>query len=108
MVSLLGSNHEIKIPARAEIWFEISAPQRPIANSAMISTLTSHCQWEDEIVRERTGHLPSNAEVKENEVFNTSFLIYLALGTDILFHVLDITIYFLQPISELPMLPILS
>jgi len=25
----------------------------------MMSTLTMHCQWEDEMVRERTGHLPS-------------------------------------------------
>src|SRR6218665_656619 len=25
-------------------------------NSVMMSTLTTHCQWEDEMVRERTGH----------------------------------------------------
>src|SRR6218665_3452131 len=28
---------------------------RLLANSAMMSTLTAHCQWEDETVRERTG-----------------------------------------------------
>src|SRR6218665_1415212 len=33
--------------------------QRPLANSDMMSTLTTHCQWEDETVRERTGHPPS-------------------------------------------------
>jgi len=38
---------------------------RPLANSAMMSTLTIHCQWEDEMVRERTGHLSSYAEAKE-------------------------------------------
>ena len=27
----------------------------PLANSAMMSTLTVHCQWEDETMRERTG-----------------------------------------------------
>ena len=31
----------------------------------MMSTLTVHCQWEDEMVRERTGHLPSYAEAKK-------------------------------------------
>jgi len=31
-------------PAIAEIWFKISAPPVPIANSAMMSTLTVHCQ----------------------------------------------------------------
>src|SRR6218665_2364802 len=34
---------------------------RLLANVAMMSTLTAHCQWEDETVRERTGHLPSYA-----------------------------------------------
>jgi len=36
----------------------------PLSNSAMMSTLTAHCQREDEMVRERTGHLPSYAEAK--------------------------------------------
>jgi len=31
----------------------------------MMSTLTAHCQWEDETVRERTGHPPSYAEAKK-------------------------------------------
>ena len=34
---------------------EISAP---LANSAIMSRLTVHCHWEDEMVRERTGHPP--------------------------------------------------
>src|SRR6218665_36552 len=37
----------------------------PLANSAMNSTLTAHCQWEVETVRERTGHQPSYAEAKK-------------------------------------------
>jgi len=48
-----------------EIWFEISAPFVPLANSAMMSTLTVHCQWEDETARERTDHQPSYAEAKK-------------------------------------------
>jgi len=31
----------------------------------MMSTLTVHCQWEVEMVRERTGHLPSYAKAKK-------------------------------------------
>ena len=38
---------------------------RPIANSAMMSTLTPHCLWEVETVRERTGHPPSYAVAKK-------------------------------------------
>jgi len=41
----------VEILARAEIWFEISVPPAPLANSAMMSTLTVHCHWEDETVR---------------------------------------------------------
>ena len=37
----------------------------PVANSAMMSTLTANCQWEDEMVWERTGHPPSYAEAKK-------------------------------------------
>ena len=46
----------IQIPASTEIWFKISA------HSAMMSTLTAHCQWEDETVRERTGYPSSYAK----------------------------------------------
>src|SRR6218665_808835 len=38
---------------------------RPLANSAMMSTLTAHCQWEDEMARETTGHSPSYTEAKK-------------------------------------------
>ena len=38
---------------------------RPLANSAMMSTLIAHCQWEDETVRERIGHPPSDAVAKK-------------------------------------------
>src|SRR6218665_516560 len=37
----------------------------PLANSAMMSTLTTHRQWEEVMVRERTGHSPSYAEAKK-------------------------------------------
>src|SRR6218665_751337 len=37
----------------------------PIANSAMMSTLAVYCQYEDETVRERTGHQPSCAGAKK-------------------------------------------
>src|SRR6218665_1071270 len=48
-----------------QIWFEISPPSAPLGNLAVMSTLTAHCQWEDETVRERTGHPPSFAEAKK-------------------------------------------
>ena len=50
---------------RAEICVKISAQPSTLANSAMMSTLIVHCQWEDEMVRERTGHTPSYAEAKK-------------------------------------------
>jgi len=37
----------------------------PLAHSTMMSTQTIHCQWEDETVRERTGHPHSYAESKK-------------------------------------------
>jgi len=56
---------EVQILDGAEIWFKISAPPAPLASSAMMNTLTVHCQWETEPVRERTGHPPSCAEAKK-------------------------------------------
>src|SRR6218665_1750427 len=37
----------------------------PVANSAMISTLTAHCQWKEETVREGTDHPTSYALAKK-------------------------------------------
>src|SRR6218665_3458804 len=66
VVELLFERFEDQIPARAEIWFGVSAPSAlTIANSAMMSTLTVHCQCQDETVRERTGNPPSYAEAKK-------------------------------------------
>jgi len=31
----------------------------------MMTTIAAHCQWEDEMLRERTGHPPSFAEAKK-------------------------------------------
>src|SRR6218665_2278974 len=55
----------VQIPAMAETWIEIYAPSAPLANSSMMSTQTVHCKWEDETVRERTGHPPSYTEAKK-------------------------------------------
>ena len=55
----------VQTPARAEIWFEISVPPTPLTNSTMMSTLTAHCQWEDETVRKRAGHPLSYAVAKK-------------------------------------------
>ena len=43
---------------------------RPLADSAMMSTLTAHCQWEDETARERTGRPPSYAVAKKYTLQN--------------------------------------
>jgi len=52
--------------ARADIWFEISIlTVRPIIKSAVMSTLTAHCTWEDHAVLEITSHPPSYAEAKK-------------------------------------------
>src|SRR5678816_4093294 len=50
-----------KSPPGQKIWLYV----RPLANSAIMSTLTVHCRWDDETVRERTGHPPSYAEAKK-------------------------------------------
>ena len=57
----------VQTPARVEIWLEISVTPAPLANSAMMSTLTGHCQWEDKTMRERTGHPPSYAVAKKTK-----------------------------------------
>jgi len=57
---------EVQIPARAEIWIEISAPPAPPSQlSYILNTLTAHYQWEGETARERTGHPRSYAEAKK-------------------------------------------
>ena len=39
----------------------------PLTNSAMMSTLTAHCQWDNDTARERTGHTPSHAVAKKRK-----------------------------------------
>ena len=58
---------EVRIPARTESWFEISAPYEPLTNSAIISTLIVHVhyRWRDKTARESTGHTPSYAQPKK-------------------------------------------
>lgn len=60
----------------AEFEFEISAPLAPLTNLGINCV---HCQWEDEVVRERTDHLhwcmPSSGKSKTEKltgVANTS------------------------------------
>ena len=38
---------------------------RQLENSAMMSTSTVHCRWEDETVMEKTGHPPACAKAKK-------------------------------------------
>ena len=55
----------VQIPARVEIWLEISAPPAP-PNQFSYDEYADHTiQWEDQTVRERTGHPPSYAEAKK-------------------------------------------
>jgi len=46
----------------------------PLANTAMMSTLIIYCQWEDDMVRDRTGHPPPYTEAKKIKLltFHTS------------------------------------
>lgn len=37
----------------------------PLANSAVMSTGTLHCEWEDQAVWERSGQPPASAEAKK-------------------------------------------
>src|SRR6218665_535231 len=57
---------------------------RPLANSAIMSTLTVHCQWEDEAVRDRTGHPPSYAKAKKLKSLPNSSHPWLPQGTALL------------------------
>jgi len=44
---------------------QVSAPSVSLANTAMMSTLTIHCQLEDEPVKERTDQPTSYAKAKK-------------------------------------------
>ena len=44
-----------------------SAPSTPIRNYAMMSTPTTHCWWEVDTLRERTGRPPTYAEIKNTK-----------------------------------------
>jgi len=64
-----GSNpsHGSNLEKWLKCWFKISASSAPPAN---LAKLTVHCWWEDEMARERTGHLPSYAEAKKMKLLN--------------------------------------
>jgi len=63
-------NTAFKVIDWAGIWFKISASPALVADSAMMSSLAVRCLWDDEMVREGTGHPPSGYD---NEVANTSY-----------------------------------
>ena len=48
--------------------------------SAMMSALTIHCQWEDEMVREKIGHLPTYAEAKKMTLLTLLPMVALGLA----------------------------
>ena len=54
----------VQMPARTEIWFEISAP---LVTPSQLSydEYTDCTLWENETVRERTGQPPSYTEAKK-------------------------------------------
>ena len=54
----------------------------PHANSAIMSTPTVLCQWEDPLVRKKTGHLPSYAEAKKMKLLtlDTHSCLSVSLG----------------------------
>jgi len=58
----------------------ISAQVVPLENSAMMSTLTTLCQWEDETAKEKTGHSPAYAVAKKMKLPTTSYPSYPVLG----------------------------
>lgn len=55
----------VRVPARAEICSEISAPSAPLTDSAIMNALIVHCLWADEFAVKRTGHPPSYAEAEK-------------------------------------------
>ena len=75
MVQWSTANREfgVQILVRQKFGSRFLLHLRSLANSATMSTLTVHCQWEDDTVMERTGHPPFYAEAKKNEVANTSY-----------------------------------
>src|SRR6218665_3178057 len=66
MKGQISSALTYEAPTGHKLWFQISASSAPLANSAIMSTLAVHCQWEDVTVREKTGSLSSYAEAKKN------------------------------------------
>jgi len=69
-----------------EIWLHISALLFP---EPTLSMLTAHCQWEDETVRESTGHPPSGAKVKKRKLLALHTYGFLRVIALLLFHVCD-------------------
>jgi len=51
--------------AKGEISSQIVGTSVPLANLAIISMLTLHCEREDERAREMAAHQPSYAKVKK-------------------------------------------
>ena len=58
----------VQIPARAEICVKISAPP---TNSITMSSLTMHCQWEEETAMEKADDPSSYAEAKKMKLLTS-------------------------------------
>src|SRR6218665_153303 len=65
VVSMLDMNFEVQILAKEEIFIEISAPSAPLSQLSYGEYTDAHCLWEDETVRERTGHPHSYTVAKK-------------------------------------------
>ena len=58
----------------ADICVMIYVSSAPLASWALIITLTVYCQWEDDMARERSCHLPAHAEAKKGSKSLTVFI----------------------------------
>ena len=68
----------------------------PLNNSATTSTMTTHCQLEDETARERIVHPPSNAKAKKMKSL-TLHAHGLAQGIDLLLQMTTLSLILKLP-----------
>ena len=58
-----------------KFWSRLMFLWRRLAGSAMMNTMTVHCQWEDETAMERTGHPSSHAEARKMKLLTLYTLV---------------------------------
>ena len=67
----------VQTPASTNLVLDFcSTSSAPLANLAMMSTLTVYCRWEDETARERTGHPSSYANAERMRLLTLHMLPY--------------------------------